>query len=113
MQYIKNIKKLLVPLKWLVLFILMITLILFIALQVHPHNKNLLNTLVESLQTHAFFWLFIRSFIVLSFFICWPVLVNHWSKKYAWPEPYAAAVKKRRWRYVAWFIVIDLTFQLL
>lgn len=64
-------------------------------------------------MSHQYLWMIVRVVIVLLFFLFWPVMVDRWSKQYNWPRDYTNEVKKRRWRYVAWFIVIDLTFQLL
>ncbi len=76
-------------------------------------NLSLSSTIADYVMSHPYLWMIVRGVIIVLFFLSWPVMVDRWSKKYSWPEAYTHEVKKRRWRYVAWFVVIDLTFQLL
>lgn len=72
-----------------------------------------LSLLAGFVESHQYAWIIVRFVIILLFFLVWPVMVNRWSIQYGWPAAYAKEVRERRWRYVAWFVVIDLTFQLL
>ena len=79
----------------------------------HLNSNGLGGNFSNFVMNHKYFWLFFRATIFLLFFFIWPLLVDNFSKKYNWSMEYAVEVKKRRWRYLVWFFIIDLTFQLL
>lgn len=79
----------------------------------HLNSGSLGGNFSSFVVSHQYFWLFFRTTIFLLFFFIWPLLVDNWAKKYNWPIEYTIEVKKRCWRYLIWFFVIDLTFQLL
>ena len=103
--------------KW---FFISAIMIFFIAIGLshvdvnHANDKlSAFSIIAAFVEHHPYFWIIVRAAIVLLFFFYWPVMVNRWAKQYSWPIDYAEGVKKRRWRYVVWIFVIDLTFQLL
>ena len=88
--------------------------VFILALFLGHHSSGRLGSDISNfILNHTYFWLFFRATMFLLFFFIWPLLVDGWAKKYKWSIEYTVEVKKRRWRYVVWFFIIDLTFQLL
>ena len=97
--------------KW---FFISTVIIFFMAFGLsHLAVSNLNYSSPTFIVDHSYFWLLLRITIILLFVLLWPVIVNSWAKKYAWSAAYTTEVRKRRWRYAVWFVVVDLTFQLL
>lgn len=97
--------------RWFFISAVIVFVIAFGLSHLSSHLAN--GGFIAFVNNYRFFWLFFRIVIVLIFIMCWPMMVDVWARKYDWPSAYIVEVKRRRWRYAVWFVIVDLAFQLL
>ena len=90
------------------IIVVLIALVLSVATTTLGHTS-----LYQFVQQHHYVWLMVRAGIIVGFILVWPYCVRYWAKRYKWHDEYAQGIKKRRWRFAVWLIVIDCIFQLL